>query len=320
MKLLSAARIPDQIRAWAVELFAAAIRNVGRPEDREAAIDWLSRSRAVIAGEGTTVEKAKHLNALIDSRATARALAASVKKTFSNYRRSRLPLSVKVALPATLAALPFVGGQAAGIAAFGGAVGAPVALLLFLGVSGITAIIEAVVTDPAARVEIAAVIGAIIEDERLRRTTSAMKQAMQAEPANACRFVVPDGAAELHARLVAMDPFDFERHVMSFFRDAGLEAWATRRTNDFGVDGFAVHADGLIIVQCKRNAPANRVGRPTVQQFKGVAEEQNAVRGYIVTTSRFTDEAAASAALTDRIRLIDMSGLAHWHRSAPTEF
>ncbi|WP_338156340.1 restriction endonuclease [Bradyrhizobium elkanii] len=45
------------------------------------------------------------------------------------------------------------------------------------------------------------------------------------------------------------------------------------------MDGFAVHPDGLIIVHCKRNSAANRVGRPTVQQFKGVIEEQGRTSG-----------------------------------------
>jgi restriction system protein len=105
---------------------------------------------------------------------------------------------------------------------------------------------------------------------------------------------------------------------MSFFHRAGLEAWATRKSNDFGVDGFAIHPDGLIIVQCKRNSIANKVGRPTIQQFKGVAEEQNAHRGYVVTTSAFTEEAIESAALTSKIVLVAMDELVRWHAEPPT--
>ena len=59
-------------------------------------------------------------------------MAKSISATASNYRKSNLPLSMKIALPATLAAIPFVGGHAAGIAAFGGALGVPVLLLVFL--------------------------------------------------------------------------------------------------------------------------------------------------------------------------------------------
>ncbi len=73
------------------------------------------------------------------------------------------------------------------------------------------------------------------------------------------------------------------------------------------------HPDGLIVVQCKRNSEDNAVGRPIVQQFKGVIEEQKAFRGYIVTTSRFTEEARSSAEQNDRIRLIDWQELLVWH-------
>jgi len=105
---------------------------------------------------------------------------------------------------------------------------------------------------------------------------------------------------------------------MSFFDAAGFEAWATRKSNDFGVDGFAVHPDGLMIVQCKRNSIDNKVGRPTIQQFKGVIEEQSALRGYVVTTSTFTEEAMESAKLSERIVLVDMDFLVRWHAAAPT--
>jgi restriction endonuclease Mrr len=68
-------------------------------------------------------------------------------------------------------------------------------------------------------------------------------------------------------------------------------------------------------VQCKRNAKENGVGRPTVQQFKGVVEENSAWRGYIVTTSYFTNEAVESAAKNDKFILIDLVKLLEWHRS-----
>jgi restriction system protein len=92
----------------------------------------------------------------------------------------------------------------------------------------------------------------------------------------------------------------------------------TPKSNDLGADGIAVHDNGPIVVQCKRNAPDNKVGRPVVQQFKGVIEEHNAWRGYIVTTSKFTDEAVLSATLSDKVMLVDMDLLTQWHHSAPS--
>jgi restriction system protein len=281
------------------------------------AIRWLGQSRDIVASDARSIEKFKQLNALINSRTTIVAIGNSVSEAASNYRKSNLSWSMKIALPATIAAIPLVGVQGAGIAAFGGALGLPVLLLIFLGTVGITSIIEAVVTSPEARTHIAEIIDVIIEDERLRRTTAQMKAAMKAQPMDPTRFAMPVEEMALRQHLLSRDPFDFERHSMSFFLSAGLEAWATRKSNDFGVDGFAVHPDGLIIVQCKRNATTNKVGRPTIQQFKGVAEEQHAHRGYIITTAAFTEDAIESAALTNKIVLVAMDDLVRWHAEPP---
>jgi restriction system protein len=300
-----------------VGVFASAINRSTRSEDRFLAIRWLDQSRDVVASDASSVQKLKQLNALINSRTTIKVIAKSVSEAASNYRKSNLPLSMKIALPATLAAIPLVGGHAAGIAAFGGALGVPVLLLVFLGTAGITSIIEAVVTSPEARTHIAEIIDVIIEDERLRQTSAQMKAAMREQPMDPTRFAMPVEEMAIRQHLLGMDPFNFEQHSMSFFHRAGLEAWATRKSNDFGADGFAVHPDGLIVVQCKRNSPANKVGRPTIQQFKGVVEEQNAHRGYIITTSTFTEDAIESAALASKIELVAMDDLVRWHAEPP---
>jgi restriction system protein len=310
--------VTDGIKKWLIGLFASAIKHTSQPEDRVIAIRWLSQSRDVVASDIRTIDKFKQLNALINSRTAIVAVANSVSEAVSNYRKSNLPWSMKIALPATLAAIPLVGGHAAGIAAFGGALGVPVLLLIFLGTAGITSIIEAVVTSPEAQTHIAEIIDVIISDERLRRTSVEMKAAMKQQPMDPTRFAMPMEEIALRQQLLEMDPFNFERHSMSFFQRAGLEAWATRKSNDFGVDGFAIHPDGLIIVQCKRNSTENKVGRPTIQQFKGVSEEQNAHRGFIITTSSFTEDAIHSAALTGRIVLIAMDDLVRWHAEPPS--
>lgn len=310
--------VTDGIKKWLIGLFASAIKSTSRPEDRVIAIRWLSQSRDVVASDISTIDKFKQLNALINSRTAIAAVANSVAEAVSNYRKSNLPWSMKIALPATLAAIPLVGGQAAGIAAFGGAVGVPVLLLIFLGAAGITSIIEAVVTSPGAPTQIAEIIDVIISDERLRRASAEMKAAMKEQPMAPTHFTMPVEEIALRQHLLDMDPFDFEQHCMSFFQKAGLEALNTPKSNDFGMDGYALHPDGLMIVQCKRNATANKVGRPTIQQFKGVVEEQGAHRGFIITTSSFTEDAIRSAALTDRIVLVAMDDLVRWHRESPT--
>jgi restriction system protein len=310
--------VTNGIKAWLVGLFASAINHSSRPQDRVLAIRWLSQSRDIVASDARSFEKLKQLNALINSRTAIVAIAKSVSEAASNYRKSSLPWSMKIALPATLAAIPLVGVHGAGIAAFGGALGVPVLLLVFLGTAGISSIIEAVVTSPEARTHIAEIIDVIIEDERLRHTSAQMKAAMKEQPMDPTHFAMPVEEMALRQNLLSMDPYNFERHSMSFFHRAGLEAWATQKSNDLGADGFAVHADGLIVVQCKRNATTNKVGRPTVQQFKGVVEEHNAYRGYVITTSNFTEEAIGSAALTSKIVLVAMDDLVRWHAEPPT--
>lgn len=309
--------IKSSVREWLVAQYASAIKRTMRAEDRVLAIRWLSESRTVIASDLSPTEKFKKLNSLISSRAAIVAIAKNASEAVSNYRNSDLPLSMKIALPVTLGVIPLVGVQGAGIAAFGGAVGVPVLLLIFLGTVGITSIIESVMTSPEARPYIAEIIDVIVQDERLRRTSAQMKAAMKEQPMDPTRFATPPEEKALRAHLLSMDPFQFERHIMSFFDAAGLEAWATRKSNDFGVDGFAVHPDGLIIVQCKRNASGNKIGRPMIQQFKGVIEEQNAHRGYVVTSATFTDEAIESASLSEKIVLVDMDVLVRWHADAP---
>src|SRR5712664_326882 len=205
------------IKEWLVGLFASAINHTTRPEDRVLAIQWLSESRAVVASDLRSIEKFKKLNALINSRTAIVAIARSVSEAVSNYRKSDLPLSMKIALPATLAAIPLVGGHAAGIAAFGGALGVPVLLLIFLGTAGITSIIEAVVTNPEARPHIAEIIDIIVQDERLRRTSARMKAAMKEQPMDPTRFAMPVEEMALRQHLLSMDPFNFERHSMTFF-------------------------------------------------------------------------------------------------------
>jgi HJR/Mrr/RecB family endonuclease len=281
------------------------------------AIQWLSDSRDVVASDLRPIDKFKKLNALISSRTAIRAVAGSVSEAVSNYRKANLPWSMKIALPATLAAIPLVGGQAAGIAAFGSALGVPVLLLIFIGAAGITSIIETVVTNPEARPHIAEIIDVIIKDERLRQTSAQMKSAMRERPVDPLRSETPVEEIALRKYLLVMDPFEFERHIVSFFEKSGLEACVTQKSNDLGADGFAVHSDGLIVVQCKRNSTDNKVGRPTVQQFKGVIEEHGALEGYLVTTSSFTEEAVQSAGLSDKVVLVDMDCLVRWHDVAP---
>ena len=228
---------------------------------------------------------------------------------------------MKIAMPATLAAIPFVGLHGAGIAAFGSAIGLPVLLLVFLGTAGITSVIETVATNPNSLPGIAIVVARILEAEASRRAKADFRKRMSEEAAAPQATAMPDDEAELRADLLVMDPFRFEKHVMAFFEKAGFEAVVTPRSKDYGMDGYALHPDRpdkLIVVQCKRYVPPNKVGFEPAQRFKTVMADAGAFRGYIVTTSSFTAGAVEYAASAPGMVLIAMDELVRWHHEAPT--
>lgn len=302
------------VREWLTGLLVKGIEAISTEQDRLDVLAWLTLVRETLRDEALgKAEKAKHIYAISDTRKTAGIVMRSVGTSVKNYKDSDLPLSVKIAIPATLAAATVVGGQGAGVVAFGSGIGLPVLLLIFLGAAGVTAVLESFINSKDARSYIGVVMSLIVRDEMYRRANKAMQDAMTANPVEPRHMDLPKDVQLLREKLLGMDPFDFESHVMSFFQHAGLLAWVTRKSNDAGVDGFAKHEQGLIVVQCKRFAEHNVVGRPVIQQFKGVIEENAAYRGYVVTTSTFSQEARDSAAKNDKLVLVEMDELVEWH-------
>ena len=315
---MAANLVTSRLRDWLANLFIGSIRNVSRDEDRTEIIQWLELSRSVIGSDKSTKDKFTELYALMDARKTAQIVVNSVVESVKNYRNSNLPLAVKVAVPVTLLAAPFVGGQGVGVAALGTAIGLPALLLMFLGAAGITSVIEAFATDARTRTYLAGVLELIARDEVLRRIRAAMRSGTQGEPREPVRSEMPRDEHQIRVKLLVMTPYEFESHIMSFFKDAGWQAAATKPGPDGGIDGFAKHSDGrLIVVQCKRYAPENPVGKPDIQQFWGAVEENGAHQGYFVTTSRFTEHATNAANLSKKIMLVDLDGLVSWHKNSP---
>ena len=309
--------ILSRLREWLVRVFTQSIEKIANEGDRQEIARWLSESRDVLNSDQTQGEKIKALYSLSDMKSTARVVGNSVAETVRSYKNSNLPFSVKIAVPVTLLAAPFIGGQGAGIAALGGALGLPVLLLVFLGAAGISSILETMVTNRDAAPYLIGVLEIIARDEIARRTSAALKAAMRTDPIDSRRVSMPTDEEKLRQKLLAMDPFDFESHVVSFFKTDGVKAWTTRKSNDLGVDGFVDHPDGLIVIQCKRYTTDNPVGSPLVQQFKGVIEENGASKGYLVTTSSFTAGAVESADKSDKLILVNMDELVQWHVSNP---
>lgn len=199
-----------------------------------------------------------------------------------------------------------------GLAALGGAAALPAMVLAYMGAVGVTTLLGALAREEGGPPRRAVRIGAAAA----RKERGARPLPVGVAKAPPFRRSDLDDDA-LKAALLGMDPFAFECHVMGFFARDGLDAWVTGKTNDSGVDGFVRHPRGLVVVQCKRNATGNMVGRPVVQQLRGVVAEHNAVRGYLVTTSRFSDKARHSARMSDQVELVDMRDLLRWHRDPP---
>ena len=306
--------ISSAVRDWLISTLIKTIETISTEQDRLEVLSWLALVREVLNNnELAKKNKIKEIYAISDTKKTVGIVLRGVSATVNNYKNSDLPLAVKIAIPTTLAAAAVIGGQGAGIVAFGTGIGLPVLLLVFLGAAGITAVLEAFVSSKDARSYVGVVMTLIVRDEMYRRAQKNLQDAMVASPASPKHYDMPTEESELRQKLLTMDPFEFEQHVMSFFQHAGMLAWVTKKSNDAGVDGFAKHEQGLIVVQCKRFAEHNTVGRPVVQQFKGVIEENQAWRGYVVTTSSFTHEAKDSAGLNDRLVLVGMDELVVWH-------
>lgn len=126
--------------------------------------------------------------------------------------------------------------------------------------------------------------------------------------------------AELLHRIRNVEPKFFENLVvdllvgMGYGSELGGRAEAIGRSGDGGIDGM-IDQDPLgldrVYVQAKRYAEDNPVGAPAILQFSGALAQRGATRGVFITTSRFTDEARATAArLPQRIVLIDGEELA----------
>jgi len=303
------------VRAWVANVIARSLSSVESESDKQEIVDWIYQSKSILDRGGTKKEQAQAIYKSMEGKSLPSIFIHSVSDSIKNYKNAPIPTSLKVAIPTTMLATPFLWGTGVGVAAFGGAIGVPVLLLIFLGSAGLGAVLDDIARTPSGTIPLSvAVLEIIARDDMARRTTAAMKEAMRSEPARPRRARMPAGDTKIRRTLMKMDPFDFEAHIVSFFERDGVRTWVTKKSNDLGVDGFVDFPDGLIVIQCKRYSLDNLVGAPAVQQFKGVIEENNAYRGYLVTTSWFSAPAQASAAKSNRIVLVDGDALVDWHQ------
>lgn len=118
-----------------------------------------------------------------------------------------------------------------------------------------------------------------------------------------------DVLADLDFRtdLLQIDPYRFEQLVRQLFEAMGMQSWVTNPSRDEGVDAVAFNPDpvmgGECVIQAKRYK--NVVPANDVRALGGVLDESRATRGILVTTSWFSDVGRRSAAVNNRIRLIE---------------
>lgn len=117
-----------------------------------------------------------------------------------------------------------------------------------------------------------------------------------------------------------MSGFDFEEFVARLLNKLGYgQVKEVLFTQDEGRDVLIQSPDGLIVVECKHQ-PKTGVGRPIVQKLHSAVISSQAVKGMLVTTGHFTEEAieyakklsesGTSIDMIDRRLLADMASRA----------
>jgi len=105
----------------------------------------------------------------------------------------------------------------------------------------------------------------------------------------------------------------FEELISSLLARMGFRAQMTKASGDGGIDIVAdldkPFVGGKYLIQCKRFSADTIVGAPVVREFYGaVSADRGAVKGVLVTTSGFSDQAREFAQSVG-IELIDMDRL-----------
>ncbi len=89
----------------------------------------------------------------------------------------------------------------------------------------------------------------------------------------------------------SVDPYEFEDVIMEMYRRLGYTVYGTTYSNDRGKDGIAYKSNSKYLIECKRYAKENRVGRPHLQKFFAAMHEEDANKGFFVTTGYFAKTA-----------------------------
>lgn len=151
-------------------------------------------------------------------------------------------------------------------------------------------------------------------EEAERRNEAAMAAAAKATQEAARVEAERRALVESLEGLFGLGPCAFEDIVTEMFQRLGYEASRTAYSNDGGYDIRIVKNGHAEIVECKRYAAGNLVGRPTLQRFRSAMLDQGVTSGYFITTSGYSKQAMAypqsisdlTMILIDGARLVEM--------------
>lgn len=100
------------------------------------------------------------------------------------------------------------------------------------------------------------------------------------------------GRAGVREVLYDIDPYEFEHFVADLWGRDGWETTVSEEANDRGVDVIAEQHETInhkLSIQAKRYGQDNHVGRPKIQQYYALKEQDtDADAAVVVTTSGFT--------------------------------
>jgi hypothetical protein len=122
------------------------------------------------------------------------------------------------------------------------------------------------------------------------RIHQAAKDLKNSEAERLSKIVVPN-LADLHQ----LTPQRFEDEMARLFERLGYEVQQTPYSNDLGRDAILKKGGKKFLLECKRYAETNPVGRPELQKFHSAVVSDRAVSGFFVTTGTFTAAAREHA-------------------------
>ena len=118
-------------------------------------------------------------------------------------------------------------------------------------------------------------------------------------------------------KLYDLSPRKFEELIASILKDLGFDVELTKATRDGGSDIIASIRNAittfLILVECKKYSPENKVDVGIIREVAGVHSLKQPSKSIIVTTSFFTKDARKEASLhKEKLDLKDYYDLKEW--------